>query len=432
MGVNKRRFLKNKVSCSCSMPGVWKAVSHNDGCVVIYHAPKACAHITGEMELNRHYRTMVRSEYEHSRYTAPLITTGIGRNESIFGGTELLQECLDHVIKTYAPRYVVVTSSCVVGVIGDDTEAVCAEVEERCAIPIIHVDCHGFLDGEYYGGYVEAGKKLIDRFMTKSPKKSDTVVVIGEKDGPRSLAFQDFGKLLATFGIETFNRFPGYCSIEEMADVASSSFSLILGGTKKSYEGLRDLADYMTEKLDIPHFEADYPVGWQATCTWVEKLGHYLHRSEQVEGVKKELFRTFMEGYAPYKELLQQQEIVFCLGKGFSEFDPSWMAEWLHLGGLKLTRVIILNEMEEKEQEEQKKKIRAFYPHVPFEEEDENTRLSPHELILTTHELSEPSARQLLMPMLPPVGPSGLVQMYKKLFMLARRNEERGVVLYGW
>ena len=58
MAVNKRRFIKDKVSYSCSMPGVWKAVAHSEGCVVVYHAPKACAHITEEMERNQYFRML--------------------------------------------------------------------------------------------------------------------------------------------------------------------------------------------------------------------------------------------------------------------------------------------------------------------------------------------------------------------------------------
>ena len=78
MAVNKRRFIKDKVSCSCSMPGVWKAVAHSEGCVVVYHSPKACAHITEEMERNQYFRMLARREYTDPPYTAPLLTGNIG------------------------------------------------------------------------------------------------------------------------------------------------------------------------------------------------------------------------------------------------------------------------------------------------------------------------------------------------------------------
>ena len=70
MAVNKRRFIKDKVSYSCSMPGVWKAVAHSEGCVVVYHAPKACAHITEEMERNQYISYVGTSRiYESAVYS---------------------------------------------------------------------------------------------------------------------------------------------------------------------------------------------------------------------------------------------------------------------------------------------------------------------------------------------------------------------------
>lgn len=409
------------------------AVAHCEGAAVVYHAPKACAHITEEMERNRHFRVLVRGEYTPDLYVAPLITSDMGRKESIFGGSELLRDCLAYVAEQYKPRYIVATNSCVAGVIGDDTASVCEEMEKSLGVPIIHVDCHGFLDGEYYGGYIEASKKLIQRFMKAVPhRETNSVTLLGEKDGPASLAVRDFCNLLKDFGVTIYKRFPGYCSLEEMEDIGKSSFTIILGGSRKAYSHLRELADFMEEQLGIPHFEADYPVGWKATCEWVEKLGAFMKQPEKVEPSKARLWSELMNGYEVYKPILIKQELVLCMGKGYDEFGPDWLFEWMKLGELSLKRVVFLDHVSEAERKDSEMRIRSYYPKVDFEVESESTQLSATELILTTHELAEPNLRQFLLPMLPPVGTAGLLQMYKKLFMLARRSEERGVVLYGW
>ncbi len=433
MAVNKRRYLAtNKVSCSCSMPGVWKAVAHNDGSAVIYHAPKACAHITGEMERNRHFRTMVRGEFSHFNYTAPLITSGIEKKESIFGGSELLRDCIFYVAKTYSPRYIVVASSCVAGVIGDDTNAVCEVAEARLGIPILHVSCYGFLDGEYYGGYIEAGKCLVDRFMKKGERIPNTVTVIGEKDGPQSLAMRDFSLLLKEFGITVYKQFPGYCSVEEMEIIGRSSFTVILGGSRKAYARLKELADYMTARLGIPHFEADYPIGWKATCRWLEKIGAFLGQEEKANEAKRFLWKELQKSYEPYKVALQNSDFVLCLGKSERDMSIDWVLEWLMLGGLSLHRVLLLESFPEQECSRIIEKIKNSFPQVIVERESKETKLQSEKIVITTHELADPLLRQLLLPLLPPIGTAGLVQMYKKLFMLARRSSERGIVFYGW
>lgn len=446
MAVNKRRFIKDKVSYSCSMPGVWKAVAHSEGCVVVYHAPKACAHITEEMERNQYFRMLARREYTNPPYTAPLITSNIAKKESIFGGSQLLKKCLDYVVATYKPRYIVVTDSCVAGVIGDDSAAVCQEAEQEYGIPVLHVDCHGFLDGEYYGGFISAAKLLIDRFMAKKELPNVTsdqpykVTLIGEKDGPGSMAIQQFCALIEDFGLEIYKAFPGYCSIEDMQKTGESDFTVILGGTQKAYAYLREIADYMNEKLGISHFASDYPIGWEGTRRWLDDFSVFLQNFKsdaknhkiEIEAIKANVWRRFEEGFEPFKKTLQEASIVLSLGYINPNYDLSWVLEWIHLGNLSLAKVVILDNVPETQQAMYRTMVQRFYPETTIVLETADTVLPKDALIITTQELAEPFLRQLILPCLPPIGMAGLVQMYRKLFMLARRRGERGIVLYGW
>lgn len=413
------------------MPGVWKAAAHNEGCAVIYHAPHACAHITDEMERNRHFRTMVRGEYRQDSYTAPLITSGIGRTESVFGGIQKLEDCIAYVAKHFQPAYIIVTDSCIAGVMGDDTASVCEAAEQQLGIPVLYTNCHGFLDGEYYGGYVETSKLLIDKFMRPGVLDPQMVTIIGEKDGPSSLAVRDFCELLKDFGLVICKRFPGYCSIEEMEQVSHSSFTMVLGGTKKSYKELRKIADYMTEKLNIPHFAADYPIGWRGTCEWVERLGAFTGRENLVQPTLERLWQELSEGYGQWKDVLRQTSVVLCLGQGHENLDLDWVLEWITLGKLPLERIIFMDQLTDVDRQVYSSIIKK-YTALSAEEESSATVLLPEQFVLTTHELMHDNLRQLLLPMLPPVGTAGFLQMYRKLYMLARRSEGKGVVLYGW
>ena len=88
--MNKRHMVTLKRSCSCSMPGVWRAVAHNEGAAVIFHSPKACGHVAREMELGGQYSALARTlKLEHA-YRAPLVTSNLTDDHSIFGGAEQL------------------------------------------------------------------------------------------------------------------------------------------------------------------------------------------------------------------------------------------------------------------------------------------------------------------------------------------------------
>ena len=58
MAIKTRRFYSARKSCSCSMPGVWRAVAYMNGAVVVFHSPRACAHVARTMDINSQYRTL--------------------------------------------------------------------------------------------------------------------------------------------------------------------------------------------------------------------------------------------------------------------------------------------------------------------------------------------------------------------------------------
>lgn len=94
MAIKTKRFVNSRKSCSCSMPGVWRAVAYCDGIVVVFHSPRACAHVARTMDINSHYRTLASGRQEE-RASVPLLSTQMQEKDSIFGGLDRLTQCLE-------------------------------------------------------------------------------------------------------------------------------------------------------------------------------------------------------------------------------------------------------------------------------------------------------------------------------------------------
>ena len=124
-------FTKNK-SCSCTMPGVWRAVSFCDGCAVIFHSPLGCAHVATLMDLGAQYR-IIGDHQNETMDAVPLISSNLQEKDSIFGGVEKLRGCIAHVMKTWQPKCLLIATSCVAGVIGDDVEQEAEDFSDRTA-----------------------------------------------------------------------------------------------------------------------------------------------------------------------------------------------------------------------------------------------------------------------------------------------------------
>ena len=118
------------------MPGVWRAVAYMNGAVVVFHSPRACAHVARTMDINSQYRTLSENEREQWG-SVPLLSSQMQEKDAIFGGVARLEKCLRFAIETYKPKCLMIANSCVAGVIGDDVESVAREVEEEYNVPIL-------------------------------------------------------------------------------------------------------------------------------------------------------------------------------------------------------------------------------------------------------------------------------------------------------
>lgn len=432
MAVNKRRPFVNQNSCSCAMPGVWRAVAHNPGVAVVYHAPRACTHVTGRMDLYDYYHDISTGQPSVDEYTAPLIATQIEEKHTIFGGGNLLSQCLDYVIEKYQPRYIVVANSCVSGVIGDDSEGICREKEEESGIPIINIEGRGFLDGEYYGGFFEASIALIDRFMKKSEKRSNSICILGEKGGPYSRNAIDIRSLLAGFDVKTNQRFPAYSSIEELQKVPESGWTLPLGGSTNAFRWMERLAQYMEKRLGIPYFDIDYPVGISATWEWLDALGTFIGQPERVPMAKAQMQKKLTVALEKYEPNLRGKKAVLVLGRRVTEFYPEWVLEMLDYAGVEVSAVLFLGELARKDYCELAEQWGLDNRFPVYTEQDETDCLEKADIILTTVELEGDSYRQLFLPMVPPIGIGGIIYLYEKLYRLACYQRSRGVVINGW
>ncbi len=433
MAMNKRYMVTMKGSCSCSMPGVWCAVAHNEGAVVIFHSPKACGHVSRDMELGSHYSSIARQTFIPKQYTAPLITSNLQEEHSIFGGTDQLKQCIDYVVERYHPTYIMVANSCVAGVIGDDTQAIAQEAEEEWKIPVMTVPCSGFLDGEYYAGFYHGAKVLTDRFMKKQRTLANTVTLLGTHGGPNSTDAQEIQQLLGYFGRQVHCHFPGYASLEDICRVPTSEICIPLGGGRsKSSYSMRQLAIDIQVKFGVPFLDHEYPVGLRGMESWIRQLGNTLGQEREAELLVIEQSARLQQQALCCRADLQAIKVVVCIGRPLLYFQPEWIIELLELAGASLEGIVLFSNLTEEQKKAMEQEVKKHTVVPIFEEDKSESIIEIADILVTTHELEDETKRQFLLPVLPPFGVGGLIQQFNKLARLARRSEGKGGILYGW
>ncbi len=112
----------------------------------LVHGPVGCAAYTWDI------RGALSSGPELHRLS---FSTDLQEKDVIFGGEGKLEAALRELVDRHAPRAAFVYSTCIVGIIGDDLEAVCKRVEAEKGIPVIPVQSEGF-KGNKREGYSAA------------------------------------------------------------------------------------------------------------------------------------------------------------------------------------------------------------------------------------------------------------------------------------
>lgn len=130
----------------------------------LIHGPVGCAAYTWDI------RGALSSARELHRMS---FTTDLREQDVIYGGEKKLYRCLIELIEKYQPKSAFVYSTCIVGVIGDDVQAVCKKVSAETGIDVISVHSEGF-KGTKKDGYkaaCDAMSKLVGTGSTDGISK---------------------------------------------------------------------------------------------------------------------------------------------------------------------------------------------------------------------------------------------------------------------
>ena len=429
MSLKMKRFIGKARSCSCSMTGVWRAVTYCDGVVAVFHSPRACAHIARTMDVNSCYSNLAEGR-DGSHKPVPLISDQLGERESIFGGVERLQQCLSYAVKNYHPECIVIANSCVSGVIGDDVESAAAETEKQYCIPVVTVSTFGFLDGEYYDGYIETATKLMRRFFRPCRKERDTVLLLGDSGGPWGSYAKEVERLLEKMGIRIIGQFPGFMPFHEWPRLSRAEAVVVLGGNRKPMDGLQEMAAFLHETYQMGTVPGLYPIGTAQTMRWIAAVGRLFHREKAAEALIAEEQDRLDEAVIRYLPVTRGKRAALCIGRWLRYFRPDSIWEIVRQLQLRIPAVILLDGYTPAEREKMEKAVRTCTG-LPIVDQKSGAELvRSAEVVLTTHELQGEDLHQIFLPMLPQAGTTAAIAMMEAVYRALCSRQKHGGMRY--
>ena len=434
MGIEVKRVGVRRTNCSCSMPGVWRALSFVRGALVVFHSPRPCAHIAHGMDVSSFHRlTAAGTSVRLS--PVPLLTSGLSENEAVFGGEERLRECIRFAAQKYHPQAVFIANSCVSGVIGDDTQAIAAEMEEELGLPITAVSAHGFLDGEYYAGYLDAARALVDRFMQPAERKEGTVVLLGDCGGMHGEYVKELRRLLSLLGLRVTGQFPSYLALDELQAVPEAELVILLGRRMddEKQAQLAALAAHIRERLGTPYLADVYAVGAEETARWLRCVGQLCHCEEAAERAIVAEEASFVAAVEKARNDLAGRRCALAIGRDLTWFQPEIVLRLLDKAGIELIGIVLLDCFMPERRAVMEEELQRRTD-VPIHHEGDvaaEELLHRVDFVLTTHELVDTKLRQLFLALLPSVGWSMERRLLDDMRRILHRHESRGGLIYG-
>ena len=274
----------------------------------LVHGPIGCAVYTWDI------RGALSSGPELHRLS---FSTDLQEMDVIFGGEKKLYAALVELIDRHRPKAAFVYSTCIVGLIGDDMEAICRKVAEETGIPVLPVMSEGF-KGNKREGYQAACKAMARLVGTGDtagiPRHSINILGDFNLAGEIWLIRDYFRRM----GIETVANITGDGRVDDIRRAHGASLNVV-----QCSGATMDLANMMQKEYGIPSVRVSY-FGVEDMAEALYTVAAFFADPEMMEKARA-IVREELEKLLPelqrYRQALQGKKAAIYVGGAFKAFS---------------------------------------------------------------------------------------------------------------
>lgn len=284
----------------------------------LVHGPIGCAVYTWDI------RGALSSGPELHRLS---FSTDLQETDVIFGG-EKLEAALDELIDRHSPKAAFVYSTCIVGIIGDDLEAVCRKMSEKKGIPVLPVQSEGF-KGSKREGYLAACKAMFKLVGTEDTSDISplSVNILGDFNlaGEIWIIREYFKKM----GVEVVANITGDGRVKDIGRSHGAALNLV-----QCSGATLDLAKMMKEEYGTPFMRVSY-LGIEDMADSLYQVADFFKDVDpdivkRTEDLVREELSKLMPELARMRKDLEGKKVAMYVGGSFKAF--SLLKAFRHLG----------------------------------------------------------------------------------------------------
>ena len=305
----------------------------------IVHGPIGCASYTWDI------RGALSSGPELHRLS---FSTDLQEMDVVQGGEKKLYAGLCELIDAHQPKAAFVYATCVVGVIGDDVEAVCKRVSMEKGIPVLPVHSEGF-KGTKKDGYRAACDALLKLVGTGSTEgiTPHSINILGDFNlAGETWMIRDYYKRM---GVEVVSCITGDGRVDEIRRAHGAALNVV-----QCSGSMTHLARQLKEKYGTPFIRVSYFGVEDMSKSLYDVVRHFKDKEMMTRTqtmVREELERLIPQ-LTEYRRVLEGKRAAIYVGGAFKAF--SLVAALRHLG---MTTVMVGSQTGNKDDYEQLREL---------------------------------------------------------------------------
>ncbi|MBN2717115.1 MAG: nitrogenase iron-molybdenum cofactor biosynthesis protein NifE [Deltaproteobacteria bacterium] len=276
--------------------------------VHLVHGPIGCAAYTWDI------RGSISSGPELHRLS---FSTDLKEQDIIHGAEKKMERSVRELVAKYRPAAVFVYATCIVGIIGDDVDAVCRKLERELEIPVIAVHSEGF-KGTKRDGYKAACDALFKLVGTAEPEKPEpySINLMGEFNlaGEAWIMKKYYEKM----GIKVVSIFTGDGRVADIRRSHRAALNVV-----QCSGSMLTLAKMMQEKYGTPFIRVSF-FGVEDTSNALYDVASFF-KNDDIYKKTQALVKTELAEVYPvlreYRKSLKGKRAAIYVGGAFKAFS---------------------------------------------------------------------------------------------------------------
>lgn len=295
----------------CQQINSMAALMSLEDAVFIAHAPQGCVGCTSlavdQYRVGQAHRGVKHIKNPH------IIVSNLDQKSVIFGGEQKLRDSIQKAVERYHPKLIFVFASCASGVIGDDIDAIAADLQRESEALIIPIHCEGFKSKICASGF-DAAFIAINKYILKKEKKQKQKNLVN-LFAPVSISYADqleMERMLGLLEIET-NYIPFYSSLEKIRKIPKAAAS-----TSICKVFADEFMKTLEQDYDIPFSHTVMPIGMRNTDIWFRGIAKVVGMDKEADEIIRKEHIRIQPFVDQIKARLQGKRVFICGGTGRS------------------------------------------------------------------------------------------------------------------